>query len=79
VRRLSTIFSIFKVTSERHKRNERATRNDSKDGRLETWMMLIFRQMPNRQQIPAKSEQLNLVRRRLLSASSERQWMKLDL
>jgi hypothetical protein len=41
--------------------------------------VLIFQQLPNGQQIPEKSEQLNLVRRRLLSASGERQWMKLDL
>jgi hypothetical protein len=47
--RRSTVFSIFKVTSE-SKRNERAIRNYCKDGKLQTGMMLIFRQMPSCQQ-----------------------------
>ena len=48
-------------------------RNYCKDGQLQTGMMLIFRQMPNCQQSPAKSEQPNLVPRWSLSASSEMQ------
>jgi hypothetical protein len=55
------------------KRNERAIRNCCKDKKLQTDMTLSFRQMPNRQQNPTKSEQPNLVPAWLLSASSERQ------
>ena len=43
--------------------NERAMRNYCKDGKLPAGMMLIFRQMPNCQQSPAKSAQPNLVPR----------------
>ena len=51
--------------------NERAIRNCCKDGKLQTRMMLIFRQMPSCQQSPkspTRSEQLNLVPRWLVSA-----------
>jgi len=43
--------------------NERAMRNYCKDGKLPARMMLIFRQMPNCQQSPAKSAQPKLVPR----------------
>jgi hypothetical protein len=46
VRRLSTVFSIFKVTSELMS-NERAIRNYSKHEKIQAGMMLIFQQMPN--------------------------------
>jgi hypothetical protein len=56
-----------------YRRNERAIRNYRKDGKLHAVMMLIFRQKPNRQQGPAKSEEPNPAPGWLLSASSERQ------
>jgi hypothetical protein len=40
------------------KRNERATRNCRKDGKLQTGMMLIFRQMPSCQQTCEVSRQI---------------------
>jgi hypothetical protein len=42
-------------------RNERAIRNYCKDGKLQAGRTLIFQQMPNCQQRPAKSEEPNLV------------------